>query len=158
MWSAEPLWDLLISSTDGEPHINCPYLTTAIPPVTSAHLNVAEKAEVFAIGLQDFPSFLLPLMPAPTPLRSDNQLWPFSPRIPSDYRLFFQPQGKNAPCPQHGWTRPAQRLQLKTVVAQEQVSRVLRKSNFSIFLSPGCLLLLSPLVIWVGGLLVQLGS
>ena len=51
MWSVEPLWDLLISSTDGEPHINCPYLTTAIPPVTSAHLNAAQKAEVFAIGL-----------------------------------------------------------------------------------------------------------
>ena len=51
VWSVEPLWDLLISSTDGEPHINCPYLTTAIPPVTSAHLNAAQKVEVFAIGL-----------------------------------------------------------------------------------------------------------
>ena len=66
----------------------------------SSHLGPFErgpKSRGFCNRPPRLPSFLLPLMPAPTPLQSDNQLWPFSPRIPSDYRLFFQPQRKNAP-------------------------------------------------------------
>ena len=95
-----------ISSFPPEPpgrHINCLYLTATIPHVTSDHLKPLKKCWILQLSLARTPPFL-GLMPAPTPLEPDNQLWRFSPGFRPTIGCFSR-RGKNAPL---SAARPAQ--------------------------------------------------
>ena len=155
MWSVEPLWDLLISSTDGEPHINCPYLTTAIPPVTSAHLNAAQKwrflQSASKTSLLSWPlSCQPPLLSSPT---INYGLFP--PGFRQTIGCFSSRKGKTPSVRSTAGPGRHSGFNSKLLLLRSKFPEFCARATFQSFVNPGCL---PPLVMWVGGLLVQLGS
>ena len=123
-----------ISSFPPEPpgrHINCLYLTATIPHVTSDHLKPLKKF------LQLSPPFL-GLMPAPTPLEPDNQLWRFSPGFRPTIGCFSR-RGKNAPLSAARPTRPR-----PTMLKLAKLLLLRRRSRFNDHVFPSFPWLLAP--------------
>ena len=141
-----------ISSFPPEPpgrHINCLYLTATIPHVTSDHLKPLKKCCFLQLSQARTPPFL-GLMPAPTPLEPDNQLWRFSPGFRPTIGCFSR-RGKNAPLSAARPTRPR-----PTMLELAKLLLLRRRSSFNdhVFaLFPSCLLPGN-----VGGRLVEVVS